>query len=130
MKKIILLLFIIAVVFAFASCNKVPEEVVPNVIPPVTQIKNEFAEQLPDFNFSAQITDSYDESLRYSFSVECSDREFRKYLGEIEDSGFIYGFPEQTPVSGKGYYKASNDKGYMVEIVHKNDILTVNVTRP
>lgn len=130
MKKFISLLFISVIIFAFASCNKVPEEVVPNVIPPVTQIKNEFAEQLPDFKFSAQITDSYDESLRYSFSVECSDREFRKYLGEIEDSGFIYGFPEQTPVSGKGYYKASNDKGYMVEIVHKNNILTVNVTRP
>ncbi|MBR2867697.1 MAG: hypothetical protein IKB88_01355 [Clostridia bacterium] len=130
MKKIISFLFISVIVFSFSSCNKVPEEVVPNVIPPVTQIKNEFAEQLPGFKFSAEITDSYDESLRYSFSVKCSNSEFRKYLGEIEDAGFVYGFPEQEPVSGKGYYKASNDKGYMVEIVHKDGVLTVHITRP
>ena len=38
--------------------------------------------------------------------------------------------PEQQPVSGDGYYKASNDNGYMIEIVHKAEVLTVYMTRP
>lgn len=77
--------------------------------------------QLPEFDFSSEIIDSYD---------ECSKSEFKKYINAVKGSGFVLGFPEQQPVSGDGYYKASNDKGYMIEIVHKADVLTVYMTRP
>lgn len=130
LKKITAMLSLLVIIFSFAACKDVEGGEGNGVIPASTKIANEFALQLPEFDFSSDIVDSYDESLRYSFSVECSKSEFKKYLNAVKDSGFVLGFPEQQPVSGDGYYKASNDNGYMIEIVHKADVLTVYMTRP
>ena len=130
LKKITAMLSLLVIILSFAACKDVEGGEGNGVIPASTKIANEFALQLPEFDFSSDIIDSYDESLRYSFSVECSKSEFKKYLNAVKDSGFVFGFPEQQPVSGDGYYKASNDKGYMIEIVHKADVLTVYMTRP
>ena len=130
LKKITAMLSLLVIIFSFAACKDVEGGEGNGVIPASTKIVNEFALQLPEFDFSSDIIDSYDESLRYSFSVECSKSEFKKYINAVKDAGFVLGFPEQQPVSGDGYYKASNDKGYMIEIVHKADVLTVYMTRP
>lgn len=130
LKKITAMLLLLVIIFSFAACKDVEGGEGNGVIPASTKIANEFALQLPEFDFSSDIVDSYDESLRYSFSVECSKSEFKKYINAVKDAGFVLGFPEQQPVSGDGYYKASNDKGYMIEIVHKADVLTVYMTRP
>ena len=130
LKKITAMLSLLVIILSFAACKDVEGGEGNGVIPASTKIANEFALQLPEFDFSSDIIDSYDESLRYSFSVECSKSEFKKYINAVKDAGFVLGFPEQQPVSGDGYYKASNDKGYMIEIVHKADVLTVYMTRP
>lgn len=130
LKKITAMLLLLVIIFSFAACKDVEGGEGNGVIPASTKIANEFALQLPEFDFSSDIVDSYDESLRYSFSVECSKSEFKKYINAVKDAGFVLGFPERQPVSGDGYYKASNDKGYMIEIVHKADVLTVYMTRP
>ena len=129
-KRLLAFISLFIVLFSFSSCKNVDGGKGNGVIPASTKIANDFVQQLPEFDFSADIVDSYDESLRYSFSVECSNGEFKKYLNSVKDSGFVLGFPEQQPVSGEGYYKASNDKGYMIELVHKSGLLTVYVTRP
>lgn len=132
-KRLFSFLVVVILLFSFAACNqseKNPDVSNNAVIPPATQISNEFAQQLPEFKFKENVIDSYDESLRYSFSVECSEREAKNYIKAVKDEGFVNGYPEQTPVSGNGYYKASNDEKYMIEIVYKNGILTVYVTRP
>lgn len=129
-RKFLAIFTLFIILFSFAACNNVDGGEGNGVIPASTKIANEFAQQLPEFEFSSDIVDSYDESLRYSFSVECNKSEFKKYLNAVKDSGFVLGFPEQQPVSGEGYYKASNDKGYMIELVFKSNVLTIYVTRP
>lgn len=138
-KKIfILIISSLMLVLAFASCNKpeqnaqttAPSKAAPVVSVPETKIANDFAQQLPAFAFSSAIADSYDESLRYTFSVVCSQEEFNNYLAAVKNAGFTLGYPEQSPVSGNGYYKASNQNKYMIEIVYKNGELTVDLTRP
>ena len=88
-RKIISVLFIFAFAFSLVSCNMDDEVGSDNgVVAPVTQIANEFSAQLPDFNFSEDIVDSYEESLRYSFSVECSEKESEKYIKAVKKVGF------------------------------------------
>lgn len=132
LKKIFSILIITIIAFSVSSCemkeNNGPTE--NGVIPPVTKIANEFAGQLPEFKFSEKLIESYDESLSYSFSVECSEKESEKYIKAVKNEGFTEGYPDAAPISGKGYYKASNAEGYMAEIVYKNGVLTVYVTRP
>lgn len=137
-KNISFIIIMIVSILVFASCNK-PEppaqttaasRPAPVVSVPETKISNEFSQQLPEFSFSSPIADSYDESLRYIFSVNCSHEEFNNYLSAIKSAGFTLGYPEQAPVSGNGYYKASNQNKYMIEMVYKNGELTVDLTRP
>ena len=129
-RKSIAVISLFIIVLSLVSCKNVDAPQGNGVIPASTQIANEFVGQLPEFDFSSEIVDSYGESLRYSFSVKCSKSEYKKYINAVKDAGFVLGFPEEQPVSGEGYYKASNDKGYMVEIVFKSEILTVYITRP
>ena len=131
-KRIISLIFIFTVALTVSSCDRNGDNSGENngVIVPVTQIANEFSAQLPEFDFSEDVIDSYDESLRYSFSVKCSERESEKYIKAVKKAGFTEGYPESAPISGNGYYKASNSDKYMIEIVYKSGLLTVYVTRP
>ncbi len=132
LKKIFSILLITIIAFSVSSCEMDDNNggTGNGVVPPVTMIANEFAQQLPDFDFSEETVESYDESLRYSFSVRCSEKESEKYIKAVKKEGFTEGYPDAAPVSGKGYYKASDAEGYMAEIVYKDGVMTVYVTRP
>lgn len=142
MKKIIVCFAVIVTVISFASCNKTeaPAQTVPVTgkapvvhAPSETKIFNDFAAQLPNFVFknAVAIVDSYDEALSYKFTVKSDSAEFEGYVAALKEAGFVSGYPEQSPVSGEGYYKASNQEKYMIEAVFaKSGEMTVTVTRP
>ena len=85
LKKITAMLSLLVIILSFAACKDVEGGEGNGVIPASTKIANEFALQLPEFDFSSDIIDSYDESLRYSFSVECGKSEFKKYINAVKD---------------------------------------------
>lgn len=139
MKKAVSVLIAVLIVLLFASCNKALEE--GDSAPEAqsqdavfyknesTKIFNDFAAQLPDFNFANSV-ENYDESISFKFSVKSSSDEFADYVDALKTAGFTGG-TEGAPVSGEGYYKATNADRYMVEAVLENGIsLTVTVTRP
>lgn len=139
MKKTASIIIAILLTFIFVSCNKMPEEsgslqdVSENTAafyaPTDTKIFNDFAAQLPEFDFNNTV-ENYDESLSFVFSVRSNSEEFNKYVDALKAKGFTGG-TEGAPVSGEGYYKAINAERYMVEAVLENGVnLTVTVTRP
>lgn len=140
MKKTAILLFVIISLFIFASCQKSIEEgdASPHSAvqtgafqaPTNTKIFNDFAAQLPEFIFKNSIVESYDESFSYEFTVSSDSGEFKSYIEALKAKGFVSG-TEGVPISGDGYYKATNSDRYMVEAVLKDGTnLTVTVTRP
>lgn len=140
MKKFYLIMIISVSVFLFASCNNVIEE--SDAAPPTaaataafhapsdTKIFNDFSAQLPEFAFKNAIVESYDEAISYEFTVTSNSVEFNAYVGALKANGFNGG-TEGVPISGEGYYKATNSDRYMVEAVLRDGAnLTVIVTRP
>ena len=143
MKKLFICFAAFILVLSFASCNKAEAPVQTSPVtdkapvvhaPTDSKIFNDFAAQLPNFVFKSAvvIVDNYDESLSYKFTVKSDSAEFDRYVAALKDAGFVSGYPEQTPVSGEGYYKASNADKYMVETMFNFDdsVITVTVTRP
>lgn len=131
MKKIFALVLIFVVALSAAGCNikkdNIDEKESSSVITTTEQatlIYNHFKDRLPDFDFKKEMKENYRESLSYSFSVECSDREFKKYVSELEDAGF-----NKNAVSAEGYYTASTEDAYFVEAALINGILNVNVKK-
>ena len=140
MKKTAIILFVIISLFIFASCHKIIDEsdTLPYSdvqtgafqVPSNTKIFNGFASQLPGFAFKNPIIESYDESFSYEFTVLSNSGEFKSYVEALKAKGFVSG-TEGYPVSGDGYYKATNSDRFMVEAVLKDGAnLTVTVTRP
>ncbi len=140
MKKTASFLIAILFVFLFASCkdvsdkeNTAPVDAGQSAVvhaPSDTKIFNDFAAQLPDFKFSNPIIENYDESISYVFSVKSNIDEFDAYVEALKNAGFVSG-TEGAPVSGQGYYKATNSEKYLVDVVLvDNSELTVIVTRP
>lgn len=142
MKKLFICLSVIVLMLSFASCDKdgnadqttaAPKDSPVVIAPSETKIFNDFAAQLPNFVFKSAvaIVDNYEESLSYKFTVKSDANEFKAYVSALKDAGFVSGYPETAPVSGEGYYKASNADKYMVEAVFTgNGEMTVTVTRP
>lgn len=142
MKKLIFCFITVLFILSFASCNKpeIADQTTPVsspapvvIAPSETKIFNNFAAQLPNFVFknAVAIVDNYEESLSYKFTVKSDFNEFNSYVAALKEAGFALGYPEQSPVSGEGYYKASNADKYMIEAVFaKNGEITVTVTRP
>lgn len=139
LKKSLLIIIAVLLALLFASCNKAldesnsvpesPEQTAAFLAPSDTKIFNDFAAQLPDFDFANSV-ENYDESISFEFSVKSSSDEFGKYVEALKTAGFTGG-TEGAPVSGEGYYKATNADRYMVEAVLENGVnLTVTVTRP
>lgn len=140
MKKTAVFFYAFLLVFLFASCQKTVSDSQPLltsagqtgafVAPTDTKIFNDFADALPAFQFKNTVIESYDESLSYEFTVKSNNAEFERYVVTLKNSGFNTG-TEGAPVSGEGYYKATNSDRYMVEAVLRNGTdLTVTVTRP
>lgn len=131
MKKIFAVVLVLLISLSVAGCNikndNIDEKESNDVITTtdqVTLIYNHFKDRLPEFDFKKTVNDKYKESLSYSFSVECSDREFKKYVSALEDAGF-----NQNAVSAEGYYTASTEDSYFVEAALISGVLNVNVKK-
>lgn len=131
MKKIFAVLLMLAIALGVAGCNLKNDSIDANessavitTTEQITLIYNHFKDRLPEFDFKKEVKDSYRESLSYSFSVECSDREFNKYVSALEDAGF-----NKNAVSAEGYYTASTEDSYFVEAALISGVLNVNVKK-
>lgn len=131
MKKIFAVCLILAVALGVAGCNvqkNFPEEntvsIAVSTTEQITLIYNHFKDRLPEFDFKNEVKGAYRESLSYAFSVECSDREFKKYVTALEDYGF-----SKNAVSAEGYYTASTEDSYFVEAALINGVLNVNIKK-
>ncbi len=131
MKKIFAVLFVLVISLSVAGCNikndnidEKESDAVVTTTEQVTLIYNHFKDRLPEFKFKKEVKDTYKESLSYSFSVECSDREFQKYVTALEDAGF-----SKNAVSAEGYYTASTEDSYFVEAALINGVLNVNIKK-
>lgn len=131
MKKIIAALLIVACAFSLFGCNIKNENKPENkkttaaaTTEQSTKIYNHFKDRLPEFKFKNEIEGIYDESLKYSFSVASSEREFRKYVNALEKAGF-----DVNAASATGYYTASTEDSYFVEAALVNGILNVSIKK-
>lgn len=131
MKRIFALLLIVVFVICLFGCNikqnNIPENQKTTVVTTteqVTKIYNHFKDRLPGFKFKNEIEGVYDESLKYSFSVESSEREFKKYVNALEKAGF-----EVNPSSGTGYYAAVSEDSYHVEAALIENVLNVTIKK-
>lgn len=131
MKKIIAALLIVVCVFSFFGCNikneNKPENKKTTAVTTTeqsTKIYNHFKDRLPEFSFKNEIEGIYDESLKYSFSVASSEREFKKYVNALEKAGFVV-----NAASATGYYTASTEDSYFVEVALVDGILNVSIKK-
>lgn len=131
MKRIFSVVAIMAVILSFASCKvkdsseKVEKTTQPvSYTKPVTKIYNDLADTLPDFRFSGELHETYDEGYSYSFTVKSSEKEFNKYVAEAEKCGY-----NQSKVSGDKYFFAMNPNGFKLECMFKDGNTVVNVSR-
>lgn len=131
MKKIFAVCLILAIALGVAGCNvqkNFPEEntvsIAVSTTEQITLIYNHFKDRLPEFDFKNEVKGAYRESLSYAFSVECSEREFKKYVAALEDYGF-----SKNAVSAEGYYTASTEDSYFVEAALINGVLNVNIKK-
>ncbi len=132
MKKIFAVILIAVIALNFAGCNLKNNKIDKNdkineivtTTEQVTLIYNHFKDRLPEFDFKKEVKGVYRESLNYSFSVECNDREFKKYVSALESAGF-----NKNAVSAEGYYTASTEDSYFVEAALVNGIMNVNIKK-
>lgn len=89
-----------------------------------TRIHNNFKDVLPEFKFDGEPVEKYEEGLSYTFSAECSESNYEKYIRQIKKAGF-----ENKPVEANGYYAAYNAENYFVEITLVGDYITVFTKR-
>lgn len=131
MKRIVALLLVVMCITCLFGCNikqnNIPEKQKTTAITTteqITKIYNHFKDRLPEFKFKNEIEGIYDESLKYSFSVESSEREFKKYVNALEKAGF-----EVNPSSGTGYYTAATQDSYHVEAALIENVLNVTIKK-
>lgn len=85
-----------------------------------TVIFNNFGYALPNFEFDNEISEDYEEGVKYSFNVKCSKKECAKYIEELKKAGFT-----ERATETKNYYTAVSEDGYFVEMTYINGNLTV-----
>lgn len=131
MKRIIAALLIAVCIFGLFGCNIKIKETPENkkttaaiTTGQSTKIYNHFKDRLPEFDFKNEPEEIYDESLRYSFSVTSSEREFKKYVNALEKAGF-----EINASSATGYYAASTEDSYFVEAALIDGILNISIKK-
>lgn len=132
MKKIVAVLLIAVCTLSFFGCNIKNNNSKPEIKKTTaaitteqsTKIYNHFKDRLPEFKFKNEIEGIYDESLKYSFSVESSDREFKKYVDALEDAGFTVNSSSAT-----GYYTAATEDSYFVEAALIDGVLNVSIKK-
>ena len=133
MKKIISVLLLLSVVFAFAACSvdeKTEDENKPKGTQPVsytqliTKIYNDLADTLPEFTFSNEISETYDEGYSYTITVKASQDEFNRYLEAVRAGDFTL-----EPITGENYYLAKNANGFKLECSYIDGSAIIQVSR-
>lgn len=127
-KKLLALSLVFMLAVGFSACkvdkNNVSGKEYGETTQKITKIYNSFKDMLPDFGFDSEPVESYEEGISYSFSAECSDKDFEKYVEAVKKTGF-----DVKPAEGSGYYRAHNAEKYLVEIVLVDGVITVYVKR-
>lgn len=128
LKKLLALSLAFMLAVGFSACkvdkNNATGEKSSETTQKITRIYNSFKDTLPDFGFDSEPVENYVEGISYSFSAECSEKDFEKYVKAVIKTGF-----DVKPVEGKGYYKAHNAEKYFVEAVLVDGMITVFVKR-
>ena len=112
---------VLLVIFSFSSCN-VKDDEIPEVSVTVkeTRVHNNFKDVLQKPDFDGEISENYDEGIKYSFNVKCSEKECEKYIKQLKKAGFV-----ERATETKNYYTAVTEDGYFVEMTYINGNLTV-----
>ena len=133
MKRFFSVITVLTIVLSFASCNLKDKNENNDVTKqtqnvsftkPVTKIYNDLADTLPDFKFSSELHETYDEGYSYSFTVKSSENDFNKYVKEAEKCGY-----NLNKVSGEKYFFAMNANGFKLECMYKDGNTVVSVSR-
>ena len=112
---------VLLVFFSFSSCNVKDDEISEvSVTVKETRVHNNFKDVLPKPDFDGEISESYDEGIKYSFNVKCSEKECEKYIKQLKKAGFV-----ERATETKNYYTAVTEDGYFVEMTYINGNLTV-----
>ncbi|MBQ3045969.1 MAG: hypothetical protein IJD49_08465 [Clostridia bacterium] len=89
-----------------------------------TRIHNSFKDVLPDFGFDSVPLENYREGVSYSFSAQCSEKDYEKYIDAVKKTGFNVNSTEAN-----GYYSAYTEDDYFAEITLVDGMITVFVKR-
>lgn len=127
-KRFLAAAMFVAVMLSISSCSvengKRPIETTAAITQKETRIHNSFKDTLPDFGFDSAPVENYNEGISYSFSAECSENDFKKYINAVKKAGF-----EINAAEANGYYAAYSEDNYYVEITLVDDLITVYIKR-
>lgn len=85
---------------------------------------NSFKDRIPEPNFKETPDEQYNDGENYFFTVNCTEKEFEKYVKNLKKKGF-----ENNLVEATGYFYAKDSDGYFAELVYKNGTLTATIDR-
>lgn len=129
-KRIFSLAMIALTVLSISSCKSDDSEkrsdndIKVSATQKITVIYNSFKDVLPKFKFNSEPVENYQEGLSYTFSAECSENNYDRYIDKIKKAGF-----EENSVEANGYYAAYNAEKYYVEITLVGELITVFIKR-
>ncbi len=86
-----------------------------------TTAQNFLKDIIPEFDFKESPAESFNGS-NYTFTVECSEREYKKYIKALKKSGF-----EKNMVDETGYFYAFNSENYLAEVIYIEKFMTVKI---
>lgn len=131
-KKLSVIIFIVFIMLGTSACNIKKDGgtgfgsdngVVTTTEKP-TYHYNRFKDRIPKLDFKETPEEQYIDGESYFFTVNCSEKEFEKYVKSLKKNGF-----ENNLVEATGYFYAKDSEGYFAELVYKNGILTATIDR-
>ena len=129
LKKISAAVLVAIIALSFCACNDIDNngfvfDSDETTMQTVTKIHNNFKDVLPKFRFGSEPIENYREGLSYSFSAECSERNFKKYVKALQKAGFEIGSAEAN-----GYFSAKSTDNFYVEATLVSGKITVFIKR-
>lgn len=124
-KRFIAALSAVLIIFGMSACSIKENETINKTSSDVTTVKetkvrNNFKDVLPKPKFDNEISEDYEEGIKYSFSVKCSEKECEKYIKQLKKAGFV-----ERATETESYYTAFTEDGYFVEMTYIGGNLTV-----
>ncbi len=86
-----------------------------------TSARNFLKDIIPEFDFKESPAERFSGS-NYTFTVKCSEREYKKYIKELKKCGFIIKVVEDS-----GYFYAFNSENYLAEVMYVEEIMTFRI---